>query len=111
MTRRQLITSDEATIATKQHKKPCSDCPLARTSLQGWLGGTGTPDDWTKALHSESPMRCHTLEGAQCAGAAIYRANVLKRPRPPNLVLEADKKLVFANPTEFINHHGSKPKP
>lgn len=105
MSRRQLVSSDEATVASTQHKKPCSDCPLARKSLAGWLGGS-PPEEWVKFLHGEAPVACHMRQGAQCAGAAIYRANVCKLPRDKKLlVLPPNKTLVFSNPSEFLAHH------
>lgn len=103
---RKLISSDEATEAKVQHGDPCSDCPLRRNSLNGWLGDTGTPEEWAAALHSDSPMNCHVLKGAQCAGAAIYRGNVCKSPRDKTiLVLPSDRKTVFSGPGEFVAHH------
>lgn len=109
MPQRKLISSDEARPAYRQHKSPCSDCPLRQDSVPGWLGGTGTPEDWAAALHSESRMNCHVFAGAQCAGAAIYRTNVCKHPRDKNLlILPADKGTVFASPTGFIEHHKGK---
>lgn len=103
--RRQLVSSDEARPARGQHKQPCSDCPFARTALAGWLG-SDTPASWMKMAHGETRMECHTLIGAQCAGAAIYRANVCKKPRDPALLtLPADRVKVFAGPPEFLRHH------
>lgn len=109
--RRQLITSDEAVPATGQHKKPCSDCPWARKSLKGWLGGS-TADDWLREAHGDHEIPCHTLTGAQCAGAAIYRRNVSKLSLNDGVLrLDADKELVFATPTEFKRHHEGAAKP
>ena len=103
--RRQLVTSDEAVPVTHQHRQPCSDCPWARVALRGWLGDA-TADTWLRDAHGEARIECHTLLGAQCAGAAIYRANVCKRPRDPEtLLLPADKATVFATPAEFTAHH------
>lgn len=103
--RKKLITTKEAVPAQGQHKKPCSDCPWARASLPGWLGGP-TADDWLKEAHGDHPVPCHVFTGAQCAGAAIYRRNVCKTPRDGEcLRLEADRSLVFATPTEFKRHH------
>lgn len=51
-------------------------------------------------------MCCHVLKGAQCAGLAIYRANVCKSPRDPNAIkLPADREKVFATPMEFRMQH------
>lgn len=109
-TRRRLITIDEAVPARGQHKSPCSDCPFARHSLPGWLGGE-TVDAWLAEAHSDNEIPCHTLSGAQCAGSAIYRRNVLKTPRDAGVLrLEADRELVFATPSEFKEHHESGPQ-
>lgn len=102
---RRLITSDEATPANGQHERPCSDCPFARTALPGWLGGASA-EDWMGAVGGDLPMDCHVLEGAQCAGGAIFRANLCKLPRSREaLRLKPDTKRVFATREEFMEHH------
>lgn len=100
------ITSiEEAKPTTKQHKKPCHDCPWRRKAVKGWLGGV-TVNDWLLDAHGEAKIDCHTKLGPQCAGAAIYRANVLKSPRDKTLlVLPEDKENVFASSKEFDDHH------
>ena len=104
--KRQLLSSDDAVPATYQHTKPCSDCPWSRDSLPGWLGGL-TADAWIAGAHGEGQIDCHTLIGAQCAGAATYRANVCKLPRKPDVLrLPVDRDHVFANREEFLDHHG-----
>ena len=108
--RGQLKTVEDAVPAKGQHETPCSDCPWARESLAGWLGPY-TADEWLQLAHGETTIECHTLTGAQCAGSAVYRANVLKNPRHPEiLTLPADKEKVFANPIEFKKHHDWKGK-
>lgn len=98
---KQLITADEAPQITK----PCSDCPWARHALAGWLGALSA-DEWLAAAHGEATADCHALKGPQCAGMAIYRANVAKLPRDPKaLKLPADREAVFATPSEFKEHH------
>lgn len=48
----------------------------------------------------------------QCAGLAIYRANVCKKPRDRSiLTLPADREAVFAAPSEFRHHHTTKENP
>lgn len=48
----------------------------------------------------------HNIGNPQCAGAAIYRANVFKSPKSVMLlVLPADTEKVFASPAEFIAYH------
>ncbi len=107
---KKLISSDEGAEAKVQHETPCSDCPMRRDSLNGWLGGTGSPEDWAAALHSDSRMDCHVLRGAQCAGAAVYRANVCKSPRDRTVLrLGSDRESVFSSPKEFIEHHHKVP--
>jgi hypothetical protein len=103
--RRQLLTHDPRRKAGAQIVKPCSDCPWARSSLAGWLGAAD-PDDWLLAVHGEARVECHVYADCQCAGAAIYRANMAKSVRSPELLrLPADRVLVFATPAEFLAHH------
>lgn len=102
---RQCIASDEAPVSNLQHTKPYTDCPFARTALPGWLG-TVTAQEWVATLHGDGRIDCHAISGPQCAGAAIYRANVCKLPRDKSqLALPADRKLVFSGPGEFLRHH------
>lgn len=100
-----IKTIDEAKTAKSQHKKPCSDCPWRRKAVAGWLGGVSA-DDWLAYAHGEARIDCHTLLKAQCAGAAIYRSNVLKSPRDRTLlILPSDTENVFQRPQEFKAHH------
>lgn len=104
--RRRLLTDADAVPAKGQHEQPCSDCPWSRQALPGWLGSLSA-DEWVEAVHGEVRIECHALKGAQCAGSAIYRANVCKRPRDPEtLLLKADRSTVFATPQEFREYHG-----
>lgn len=108
--RKRLVTIDEAVPATRQHTRPCSDCPWARASLNGWLGGA-TIEEWLADAHRDVVIDCHTLDGAQCAGSAIYRRNVCKKLIDKSiLVLPTDKVAVFATPMEFAEHHRQLPK-
>lgn len=107
---KQLLTQHDATLARKQHTLPCADCPWARTALPGWLGGL-TADEWLDAARSDARIDCHTRSGAQCAGAAIYRGNICKRPRDPSVLrLASDPACVFRSPQEFLAHHERVPK-
>jgi hypothetical protein len=68
-------------------------------------------EEWVLAAHGECEVECHTLTGVQCAGIAIYRANVCKTPRDPKILrLPTDREKVFANPTEFRTHHAVIPQ-
>jgi hypothetical protein len=101
----QLLTYLDAKPRKKQHRKPCSDCPFARTALRGWLGSM-TAEEWLAGAHGEALIDCHTVSNQQCAGSAIYRANMAKSCRRKDvLVLPPNKELAFAHPQEFLNHH------
>jgi hypothetical protein len=107
---KKLKTSDQSRPTKKQHATPCGDCPFARASLRGWV--PADPKTWVMDAHGESLFECHTKHDAasgaphQCAGSAIYRGNVIKRPRDPELLtLPANHKIVFSAPQEFIDHH------
>jgi hypothetical protein len=108
---RQLITGDQARIGKRQHTSPCSDCPFDRTALKGWLGET-SPELWAQIVHGEGRIDCHTITPMQCAGAAIFRANVLKQLRDPDAFrLPPNKARCFSSTKEFIAHHrGGKSK-
>lgn len=93
--------------------RPCNECPWRRESWAGHLGPF-TAEQWVDLAHSDTAIACHKTikeegewDGAmQCAGAAIYRANVVKRPRDPAVAVgEQDKEAVFARPYEFVEHH------
>lgn len=102
---RQLVCGNEAQATAVQHRRPCADCPFARRAYPGWLGRLSV-DEWLRAAHGESLIDCHTTTNWQCAGAAIYRANVAKNCYLPGVLkLGPDPRRVFAAPTEFIKHH------
>lgn len=104
---KQLITKRIA--VKRQHTSPCSDCPFARKALPGWLGGF-TIASWISDAHGDNVMLCHT-RNKQCAGAAIFRANVCKLPRSTEaLRLPADRLKVFASDREFETHHKKSPR-
>ncbi len=93
----------------KRYTRPCSDCPMRRDALNGWLGGA-TPEEYARLAHSDAIVKCHVHGNVQCAGMAIYRRNVCKRVDPPGLVLPADREEVFSTPMEFLEHHGRLPR-
>lgn len=113
MRKLQGLLPANATPRAKQHRSPCSDCPWARKSLAGWVGAL-SPMDWIRYAFSDNRIECHTRPQAgivrtwwQCAGAAIFRANICKVPRDPDVMqdLAPDTVRVFATPREFLNHH------
>jgi len=99
----KLIASGEKSPTTRQLTEPCSDCPLRRDALPGWLGGS-TPEEYARLCHSDSIVECHVHSGSRCAGLAIYRRNTCKS-QPKEHILPADKDAVFANVMEFLDHH------
>lgn len=108
--RRKLLTTDEAKPTSRQHKKPCSDCPFRRDAVPGWLGSLShQPDRYLELAHSERAVPCHSKIGPQCAGLAIYRANLYRRNAQPGVLqLPADREAVFVTPMEFSAHHTVK---
>lgn len=101
-----------------QHRKPCASCPFSRASTPGHLGGS-PPDTFIGQAHGGLWLPCHCCyepdkpaseqsvhTTAQCAGAAIYRANnAIPLPSRALLVLDPDRVGVFATPAEFLAHH------
>jgi len=108
---RRFVSSEDAIRTKTQHRKPCADCPFARTAIPGWIG-LRTPEEFTRDAHGEVYLDCHCTTNQQCAGAAIFRANVLKSCRDPrHLVLPKNTKLVFASSQEFQDHHNRHKPP
>lgn len=65
---------------------------------------------WLGIAHCDERIDCHTRKGLddqafQCAGAAVFRANVVKWVADPLLRLERDKERVFGSNAEFASHH------
>jgi hypothetical protein len=103
--RRKLICAAEAKPSKVQHRTPCSDCPFRRDAIPGWLGGK-TPMEFVMQAHGEVIYPCHAKIGPQCAGMAIYRANVCKVPRDGRaLSLPPNTRTVFAGIREFVAYH------
>lgn len=102
----KMKTYLDANEVEAQITKPCEDCPFSRKSISGWLGGS-SPAEYCLDAHQDSLIECHTKlmggEPIQCAGAAIYRANVCKCC--DGFSLPVDKERVFASPKEFLEHH------
>lgn len=105
---------------------PCAECPWVRTAIPGYLGPL-TADAWCEVAHGESPIACHmTIKHThvdedgdpagdwddpamrQCKGAAIFRGNISKSPRHPQILrAEQDYELVFGWDNQFIEHHNT----
>lgn len=125
MRRTQFLTVADARPFRRQHQHPCTDCPWKRAAIKGWLGPHDV-ETWLKLGHSHCRIECHTRAIAtgvmtelpiatierphwQCAGASIYRANVIQRVDPPGLILPKNPVVVFATPIEFRAHHLAGP--
>jgi len=104
---KKLIALGECEKTFKALSKPCSDCPMRRDSLNGWLGGS-TSDEYLNLCHSDERVECHVHSGSRCAGLAIYRTNTAKW-QPEIDKLPADRVTVFGNRMEFSDHHNAFP--
>ena len=106
-------------IMSNQHTKACSSCPFSKQCLPGDLGGSPVE---TYVGQSVGPffLPCHSCNGykgndstdmskhPQCAGAAIFRANIGRAELMPGPLLQlfADSDPhVFDSMEEFIAHH------
>lgn len=111
-------------------KSPCAGCPFARKIEPGKLAMPGAkpqpPEVFVGQLAGPFWIPCHAcyeggvpvkeqspLRVAQCAGAAIMRANEgLSDEMPPSTHrLPEDKEKVFATFAEFMAHHLRQPVP
>lgn len=111
MPQTKLLTTAQSKPFAKQHTSPCSDCPWRRNSIKGWLG-PWDPQTWVNIAQSEERIECHTSKDREsgdqwnCAGAAIFRANIFKDLRDPLAFrLKRNVTAVFAWGKEFIEHH------
>lgn len=94
--------------------RPCNECPWRRNSAPGWLGPYDA-QKWLDIAHGEAPIACHqticedeSWEGGvlQCKGAAIFRHNLFKLPRNPEVAIgPSDVVTVFRTNQEFLAHH------
>lgn len=102
---RKFTCDDDRLPTSTQHITPCAGCPWTKHSLKGYLGGYST-DQWIEWAHGERVIDCHNTTNHQCAGAAIYRANVAKSARNPLILkLPKDATLAFSSPKQFKEHH------
>ena len=109
-----------STMKSKQ-KKPCKECPFRRdNTLEGEKPGGSSPEVYIGQALGPFWLPCHmdpeykdkqSDPGCvnQCAGAAIFRANVkdqVKYQLPDELMfLGQDKAMVFATFDEFYAHY------
>lgn len=107
----------------KQRTKPCKECPFKKDNvLTGPDPGGSPPEVYVGQSQGPFWLPCHmekAYEGvetepkavSQCAGAAIYRANLGLSDRMPLdlLRLPEDKELVFTSHVEFMSHYTGTP--
>lgn len=103
----------------KNPSKPCNECAFRRDSEPGFLGGS-PPEMFLGQSVGPFVVPCHCHcdfddptwkdkigQTPQCAGLAIYRANIDSARFLPDALhkLPADHDLVFSTPAEFLAHH------
>jgi hypothetical protein len=102
---------------TKKLIKPCKECPYSKTVTPGALGGSD-PEVYVGQGHGPFWLPCHKTcdfsdpnwkqdySAQQCAGAAIYRANIERANIMPGSLHKLDKSdLAFGSPEELYAHH------
>lgn len=98
-------------------KSPCNTCPFNKKVKPGELGGSH-PMVYIEQIHGPYWLPCHShtnykdpnwkrdFSKPQCAGAAIFRANLQIDNKMPEFLhhLPASNQ-VFKNEEEFLLHH------
>lgn len=97
--------------------KACPECPFSKRCAPGALGGSD-PAVYIGQINGPFWLPCHLHKGykdketkpedvCQCAGAAIFRANLnISFPKLPLLQLPPDNgEDVFKDYAEFLMHH------
>lgn len=102
---------------------PCNECPWRTKAVPGHLGPY-TAHDWIKIVHGEQPIACHKTivpgpngvgdwehpRMRQCRGAAIFRSNVGKLPKHPEIETGPyGGGDVFETNDDFVIYHGEAP--
>lgn len=97
---------------------PCKECAFRRDISPGALGGS-SPLVYIGQTHAPFQIPCHkacdfsdpnwreaSMEVSQCAGSAVFRANLGIRNLPEALQrLPQDHNTVFSSAAEFLAHH------
>ncbi len=108
-------------MSKRDPKVPCKECAFRRDIEPGALGGSA-PEVYIGQAYAPFAIPCHCHcnfddpewkakagpgETPQCAGVAIFRANIGAIGHLPAVLtaLDADETTVFANPVEFLAHH------
>lgn len=102
-------------------QKPCKECPFNKKNVLGngseALGGS-PPEVYVGQIEGPFWLPCHMdnryrgkntdpNDNLQCAGAAIYRANIQVANKMPKglLRLEPETETVFKDHQEFLMHY------
>lgn len=104
-------------MSCKQREKSCGSCPFSKTSKPGGLGGSPITT-YLGQIIGPFMLPCHNQKGyegndtpigaEQCAGAAVFRANLGIADRMPDMLLHLEAGSdpnVFETLPEFIRHH------
>ena len=101
----------------RHRKSPCDECPFGRKAKVKTLGGS-TVETYIGQLHGPFWLPCHTDPNyadkasdpeivSQCAGAAIFRANLGLSDKLPTMLntCQKDAELSFTSLEDFVKHH------
>ncbi len=95
-------------------RKPCNECPYRKGTK---FNGGSPPEVYIGQAYGPYLLSCHLSPGyfanprdpshLQCAGAAIFRANIERDTvMPPKMLrLPKDTEVVFETPAEMFAHH------
>lgn len=113
-------------MCKRDPSKPCAGCVFRRDSQPGHIDianlGGSEAKVYVGQTHGPFAIPCHSYtdfddpewrekafpgESPQCAGAAIFRANLKLNDILPSAIpqLPADEETVFATAEEFLAHH------
>lgn len=92
----------------------CKECPFAKTSAPGWLGGLWTAPQLHGLIMSEREFPCHLTigkrKGGRCRGSVVYMAKAFKSPH--DLVLKQQVESATGEEMDavldvpgFMEHH------
>jgi hypothetical protein len=104
-------------MSCNQREKSCGSCPFSKTSKPGGLGGSPI-QVYLGQIIGPFFLPCHAqkeykgndtgIQSEQCAGAAVFRANLGIADRMPDMLLHLEAGSdpnVFETMPEFIKHH------
>lgn len=104
-------------MSCKNRTKACGSCPFSMTCKPGELGGSPITV-YLGQIVGPFVLPCHSqkgyegndtpIEAEQCAGAAVFRANIGVADMMPEMLLSLpalSDPNVFPTLTSFIRHH------